>query len=204
MTEVPRNIDEKNDTWKKYLDKYSEENFDLNKYLPEYSFEKEKILLDSKDNFSLEKVLQIAKSQLWIHEETRISDKYFNDYLKEYKEWISWSEIDTRKDNWAWCAAFASWCLRKAGYSWEITIKAKKFINQNWAWHVAFKEWKNMVWWNQENQVSSIPIPFDKIVWYAVPKISWLEVFKKPKSLEEIPDWAILAFNRGWSDTQFT
>lgn len=204
MSELSRYFNEKNNPWNKPSDKYLKKMFDLEKYLPEYSSEKEGILLDSKDEFSLAKVLQIANSQLWIHEETRISDKYFNEYLWEYKEKISWAKVDTREDNWAWCAAFTSWCLRQAGYKWEITIRAKNFIKKEWKWHVAFKEWNNMVWWNQENQVSSIPIPFDKIVWYAVPKVSWLEVFKRPKSLEEIPDWAILAFDRGWNDTQYT
>lgn len=161
-----------NDKW--------EVKFDLNeKWLPEW--------LDSMPG--LEKFRQIALSQLWTTEHNWWANKYFSE------TWF-WN-IDAR--NTPWCAAFVNRCLKMSWFEWTHSMAAKSFIKWEWFGHVWIKLWDKILWWNQWNKVSLGRIN-KPIVWYAIPTENWLEIHKPVWNPNEIPDWAIIVFDRTKKD----
>ncbi len=132
-----------------------------------------------------EKFTKIALSQLWVNEFDWWADKYFSGI---------WQWNLNSRDN-PWCGAFVNWCLKQSGYPTTWGLSAKEFIWETWYGHVWIKLWNKLLWWNQWNKVSLMNIN-KPIVWYAIPTENWLKVQKPAWNLSEIPDWAILVFDR--------
>lgn len=132
-----------------------------------------------------------ALKEIWTNEHTRWSE-----WADKYLSWQNSAKIP-------WCAGFVNWCLKNSWFdncaTWKLT--AKSFINWSWFWHVWVKLWNNILWWNQWNKVSVMPIN-KPIAWYAIPTQKWLEMhnFNDPKenkvSINEIPNGAIIVFDR--------
>lgn len=135
---------------------------------------------------SLQKFIDIALSQVWIHERTWAANKYFS----EAWFWrISAAKVP-------WCAAFINWVLMKAWYPWTKSLAAKSFIKWAWLGHVWIKVWDKMVSWNYWNKVAISKLP-SWIIGYAIPTESWLKIFKwKDFDRKNIPDWAIVVMWR--------
>ena len=139
---------------------------------------------------SLNKVREIAVSQLWISEKNWWADKYFKE--------LGYKNLNSRSTPWCW--AFVNWVLKKDWYEWTKWLTAKWFIKMEWKGHVAIKvSQTDMIWGNQWNKVGLSKIR-KKMVWFAVPTADWLRMFKWNYPQEKIPVWAILVFNRGKSD----
>ncbi len=133
---------------------------------------------------SLEKFTQIALSQLGTTE--------FNWWADKYLSW-HWKWLNSR--NTPWCAAFVNWTLTQAWYKWTWWLSAKEFIWESGYGHVWIKLWDKLLWWNQWNKVSLMNIN-KPISWYAIPTPEWLKVVKPAWDKKDIPDWAILVFDR--------
>ena len=139
---------------------------------------------------SLNKVKEIAISQLWVSEKNWWADKYFKE--------LGYKSLNSRSTPWCW--AFVNWVLKKAWYEWTKGLTAKWFVKMEWKGHVAIKvSQTDMIWGNQWNKVGLSKIR-KRMVWFAVPTADWLKIFKWNYPQEKIPVWAILVFNRWRSD----
>ncbi len=97
-----------------------------------------------------------------------------------------------------WCAGFVSYVLKEAGYNINPTLSSKAFIWETGKWHVAFYAGNGqMLGWNQSDSVSVAPIR-KEIQWWTMPED--LEAGRPPNRWGTPPVWAIIVFNRGWSD----
>lgn len=142
---------------------------------------------------SLQKVIDIALSQIWITENSWAADKYFY----EAGFWR------LKANNVPWCAAFINWVLKRSWFKWTWSLAAKSFINGSWYWHVAIKLWDKMIWWNQWNKVSLANIP-KNIEWYAIPTENWLKIFKWNIDTKNIPNWVIIVTWRNPRSRRFS
>lgn len=133
----------------------------------------------------LEKISQIALSQLWTSEKNWWADKYLKD--------LGYTNLNSR--NTPWCAAFVNWALMQAGYKWTWWLSAKEFIWESGYGHVWIKLGDKLLWWNQWNKVSLMNIN-KPISWYAIPTPEWLKIVKPAWDKNSIPDWAIVVFDR--------
>lgn len=135
---------------------------------------------------SLEKLIKIATSQLWVNERNWWADKYL--------WWL---------DSWdiPWCAWFVNWVLEQSWYPsiiWGRKFSSRAFLWEEWFWHVWIKLWNKILWWNQWDEVSAVSIS-KPIIWWVMPENVW-NMEKTNRwwifNLKEIPDWAIIVFNR--------
>jgi len=144
---------------------------------------------------SLEKVIAILKSQLGVHESTWAADKYFNE------TWYNLSAAQV-----PWCAAFVNWVVKEAWYQWTWSNLAKSFIGWTWYWHVWFKLGNKILWWNQWNCVSINNIN-KPIVWWVMPENIWneSETHKNwPYTPNDVPDWAIIVYDRNTRNKRYS
>jgi hypothetical protein len=144
---------------------------------------------------SVEKIIQIAKAEVWSNESDNTSDKY----LKEL--WYIQKDSKTTPRCWA----FVSWVLMKSGLPIpQNDLSAKAFVGEEWLWHVWIKIDNKVISWNYGNKVSSDDISdFKKpIIWYAISTPSGLVVHKETTSFDKIPQWAILVFDRNKKRSQ--
>lgn len=142
-----------------------------------------------------ERVKQIALSELGTTEHDGSANKYF---------WFNarYSHLDAR--NVPWCAAFVNWTLAKAWVNGTDSLAAKSFIGSEWFGHVGFKVWNKILWGNQGNRVSLMPIN-KPIVWYAIPVEGKLEIHRwAVDNPSTIPEWAIIVYDRSSSQKQFS
>jgi hypothetical protein len=160
--------------------------------------EKDKVIVPTEwsseltsDKPQLEKVIQLAKSEIGTNEKDNTADKYFREL---------WYKYDSKKV--PWCGAFVSWTLMKAGFPIpKNDLSAKAFINEWWLWHVWIKvEWK-VVSWNYWNKVATDDIN-KPIQWYAIPTPSGLEIHKGNIKFDEVPEGAVVVFDRNSKRTQ--
>lgn len=129
----------------------------------------------------MQEVVKVASAQIGIHENTWQANKFLN--------WRNARKIP-------WCAWFVNWCLQQTGHSWTWSDLAKSFINWSWFGHVWFKIWDKILWWNQSNKVSLMPIN-KPIVWRSLPKKGWgFEIHKPAWDVSKIPEGAIIVFDR--------
>lgn len=137
------------------------------------------------DTPNLEKIIELAKSEVGTNEKDNTADKYFREL---------WYKYDSKKVPWCW--AFVSWTLMKAGFPIpKNDLSAKAFINEWWLWHVWIKvDWK-VVSWNYWNKVATDDIN-KPIQWYAIPTASWLEIHKEKVKFDDIPEGAVVVFDR--------
>ena len=141
----------------------------------------------------LERFTQIALSQLWTSEHTGEADKYFRE--------TGFGNISAK--NTPWCAAFVNWTLKKAWYPWTWSLAAKSFIEGAGFGHVWIKVWDKILWGNQSNKVSLMPIN-KPIVGYAIPTENWLKIEKWVQDKKKIPDGAIIVYDRNSGHSQFS
>ena len=149
--------------------------------------------VENKNNLKtdLTKVIALAKSEIGANEKDNSADKYFREL---------WYKYDSKKQ--PWCGAFVSWTLMKAGFSIpKNDLSAKAFIDESGTWHVGIKvEWK-VVSWNYWNKVT-----FDEInrpiKWYAIPTLTWLDIHKESIKFEDIPEGAVVVFDRNKKRSQ--
>ena len=151
----------------------------------------------------LKPLLETAFRELNNNESDRSTDKYF-------KETWFWN---LRTDSTPWCAAFVNWTLQKSWFEMTWSNAAKSFIEWSWLGHVWFKVWDGLLWWNQSNMVCIKPLNLDKIAWYAMPLKKWettedwkkFQIHKKEDpdfDVNNIPDWAIIVYNRSISNSK--
>lgn len=140
---------------------------------------------ESGDMAGNQNVIETAKKYLDIDEKTGEADKFLMGMAKSAKET-------------PWCAGFVSYVLWESGYKTLKTLSSKAFIGESGKWHVAFYAGnKQMLGGNQDNRVSIKPIN-RPIQWWIMPEE--LEWKKTPHQWGTPPIWAIVVFNRGWSD----
>lgn len=136
----------------------------------------------------LEKVIELAKSEIGTNEKDDSADKYFREL---------WYKHDSKDV--PWCGAFVSWTLMKAGFPLpKNDLSAKSFINDEGLWHVWIKVADKIISWNYWNKVSTDTIDKinKKIVWYAIPTSSGLQIHKENIKFEKIPEGAVVVFDR--------
>ncbi len=136
----------------------------------------------------LDKIIELAKSEIGTNEKDNSADKYFKEL---------WYKHDSKKV--PWCGAFVSWTLMKAGFPIpKNDLSAKAFIDESGKWHVWIKVADKIVSWNYWNKVSSDTMDSidKKIVWYAIPTVSGLEIHKEKIKFDDIPEGAVVVFDR--------
>ncbi|MDD3793747.1 MAG: hypothetical protein PHI37_02960 [Candidatus Gracilibacteria bacterium] len=133
---------------------------------------------------SLEKFTQIALSQLGTSEKNGGADKYLSGYG---------NGLNSR--NTPWCAAFVNWTLTQAGYKGTGGLSSKEFIGESGYGHVGIKLGDKLLGGNQGNKVSLMNIN-KPISGYAIPTSEGLKVVKPAGDKKDIPDGAILVFDR--------
>lgn len=141
----------------------------------------------------LERFTQIALSQIGTSEYSGEADKYF----QETGFW------NISAKNTPWCAAFVNWTLKKAWYPWTWSLAAKSFIEWAGFGHVWIKIWDKILWWNQSNKVSLTTIN-KPIIGYALPTENGLKIEKWIQDKKNIPDGAIIVFDRNSGHSQFS
>ncbi|MDD3145622.1 MAG: hypothetical protein PHV23_05975 [Candidatus Gracilibacteria bacterium] len=133
----------------------------------------------------LEKISQIALSQLGTSEKNGGADKYLKD--------LGYNNLNSR--NTPWCAAFVNWTLMQAGYKGTGGLSAKEFIGESGYGHVGIKLGDKLLGGNQGNKVSLMNIN-KQISGYAIPTSEGLKVIKPAGNKNTIPDGAIVVFDR--------
>ena len=158
------------------------------------SWEKEKVVKDINvlpENIILENIVTTAKNELWVSEKDGSADKYFKDL---------WYKHNSKKT--PWCGAFVSWVLEKNNLSTPTNnLSARAFIGEWWLWHVWIKVDGKVVSWNYGNKVSLATIN-KQIKWYAIPTSSGLDIINKKVLLSEIPEGAIVVYERNAKRSQ--
>lgn len=127
-----------------------------------------------------EKIIQIAKNEVWIVEWTKIADSY---------GWFKSKDI-------SWCAAFVNWCLKQSWLKWSGNNLALSFIWLSWYWHTWIKNGDKMIsgnWWNKVSLSSSMK---QIASWYAIPTKDWLKKNSWKIAFKDIPEWAIVSWRR--------
>ena len=135
-------------------------------------------------------MINMAMWELWTHENSWKADKYF-DFNKKFEN------LNARDT--PWCAAFVNRALDKNGLIWTQSLASKSFIQWAWKWHVWFNVWGQLLWWNQSNRVSLKPFNTDNVEWWVMPHK--MNEINRTRPFTNIPDWAIVVFNRGKNTT---
>lgn len=139
----------------------------------------------------LKNIVNTAKNEIWTSEKDGSADKYFKDL---------WYKHNSKKTPWCW--AFVSWVLEENNIPTpKNNLSARAFIGEGGLWHVGIKVDGKVLSWNYGNKVSLATIN-KQIKWYAIPTTSGLDIINKKVELSEIPEWAIIVYERNAKRTQ--
>ena len=136
------------------------------------------------DQKKLKLFIDKAVGELWNDENSWKADKYLKDF---------WN-LSSRTT--PWCAAFVSWTLKEASFNWKWSLSSKSFIGEWGKWHIWIKIWDKLLAWNQWNTVSTKPLNPGTIKWYVLPTDLSKHYKKWPFTEDNIPDWAIVVYDR--------
>jgi hypothetical protein len=133
----------------------------------------------------LDTIIELAKSEIGTNEKDNTADKYFREL---------WYKYDSKNQPWCW--AFVSRVLMKSWFPVpKNDLSAKAFLEESGKWHVWIKVEDKVVSWNYWNKVSSDTIN-KKIIWYAIPTPSGLQIHKENIKFDKIPNGAVIVFDR--------
>lgn len=153
--------------------------FNLDEWENESDLQLDNSSESSEKNDSItEKIINMAKSQVWIRE-WREANKYWVNTIKT-----------------PWCAAFVNWVLAQSWLPGSGSNLSLSFVGLSGYWHAWIKDWNKMLSWNRWNKVAH-SAPMSKMaVWYAIPTPNWLKKYPWNIAYDKIPNWAIVCWRR--------